>query len=488
MGAEGEFKTAATGFYHILGPDHWLTITAEFEAALMNAMNDADCGSAIAFRILQESLVVLNGVRQKYIREEILLEDLNQTLVLMAKLARFWTEVVTVHKVAKYLASKLGPYHPKTRKMRQWLERAASKWVAASRGQKTTRDSFSDDFRRIHARSMEAAESDQPFSKILAIATLCDHVPETEQAQHLAMADGPRPRLTEAGEARKKHRTSSLLGAVLSFGGDLEDAEKHLQRVQRQPDVEVCTEIKIHNLLFFAEHKTREQDWDVARRTMRQISDMWQHPDDSVLPQLKAYFEGRVRKVVGAISTRHSVDETSYDSIDPSGHQSSPSSRTPSLIGTPRSPSPGRDGPPLTPGGYSPSIHTAIKSESPSLSDGFSPRAGKGLQRTLKDLNLHEAVTSPAPAKDPFVQPATGTQIDPVNRSPNSIFGWALSTPSDAEASSAMQGDWSSPTNNNSASLHDNPCEEYQSEPMQDIQNEIPEQPRENIFPPPFWD
>lgn len=57
----------------------------------MNAMNGADCGSAIAFRILQESLVVLNGVRQKYIREEVLLKDLNQTLVLMAKLARFWT-------------------------------------------------------------------------------------------------------------------------------------------------------------------------------------------------------------------------------------------------------------------------------------------------------------------------------------------------------------------------------------------------------------
>jgi len=43
----------------------------------MNAMNGVDCGSAIVFRILQESLVVLNGVRQKYIREEVLLEDLN---------------------------------------------------------------------------------------------------------------------------------------------------------------------------------------------------------------------------------------------------------------------------------------------------------------------------------------------------------------------------------------------------------------------------
>src|SRR6202000_450113 len=118
------------GFHHILGPGHWLTLTAKFEAALMHVAEQLACSSVVAFRFLHESLAFLNARRHEYTCEDsnFDLEQIKQILSLMGRLAIFWTDVVTKQKAAKDLANSLGPNHAHVLKLRRHLERRETKW------------------------------------------------------------------------------------------------------------------------------------------------------------------------------------------------------------------------------------------------------------------------------------------------------------------------------------------------------------------------
>jgi RNase P subunit RPR2 len=389
------------------------------------------CSSSVAFRFLHESLAFLNARRKEYICEDsnFDLEQIKQILSLMRRLTVFWTDVVTKQKAAKDLTTLLGSNHAHVLKVRRSLILREDQWRMAIYGQKITHESSRNDFEQVRERFMKATENRDPMKQTVAVAAHCDHVPETERAELLANAQTAKPILTKAAETRTSHRSNSLLGAAFSFGGDQKRAECLLEKVHHQPNVEVCPENRIHQLLIYAEHKTRDGSWDIARLAMREIREIWQGSEDSLPENLKRYFKPRVRNVLRAISSRLTVDDAAKHGFTSlSNRQGSP---VPSLESSMTSSSPDSDMPddfPRTPSIRAPSPSTAVRpTDSPgSFASQFwndalrspSPKTGKELGNSLKELSLTEETKAPhSSVPGPDIQSTTS----PSGRLPDNL-------------------------------------------------------------------
>jgi hypothetical protein len=418
--AESHFKTANEGFRNILGSNHWLTLMAKFEAALMHVAIQLDCSSTVAFRFLQESFKFLNARRYEYISEDspLDLEEVKEIMTLMHRLTVFWTSVVTTQKAIKALTILLGQAHAQVLALRRYLKLRESKWRRATYDQRITLESSRNEFAQIRKRFMDATEKDNYWKNTVTVAAHCDHVPEDEREEVLKKAQEPKPRLTEAAKQRSSHRCDSLIGAALSFGGDHGRAEPLLRNVQQDPNPEVCPENRVHQLLFYAEHKTREAAWDVSRGIMRQVYDIIRDKDNHLPDHLTQYFKPRIRNVLKAISSRLTIDDASGNrSSNFSTRQNSPA---PSLASS-LSDSTNFEMPegPRTPNMRSQSPHTVVvSSESPeSLNSDFwndalrspTPTDIKKLGKPMTQLSLVEDRTTNPSASNARIQSTTAS-------------------------------------------------------------------------------
>jgi hypothetical protein len=400
--AEAKLRIAGDGFSHILGPHHWLSLVAKFEAALMHLAEQVSCSSTVAPRFLQESLSFLNARRHEYICQDsnLDLEQVKDIMSLMRRLTYFWMNVVTNQKAAKDLASLLGSDHTHVLRLKRHLKRREAEWKLNTYAPNKIQETHRNDYEQVRERVLKATENHDPWKQTGAVAAHCDHVPEGERAEMLANAQTAEPILTKAAMARVSHRTNALLGAAFSFGGDHNRAEGLLENVHQQPNIEICPENKVHHLLFYAEHKTREGSWDLARSAMQQIRHMWQDRQDSLPENLKRYFKPRIKGVLRAISSCLTIDDASNHKLTSlANHQGSPLPSLESSLTNPSSPdSDMLDEAPRTPSVGWPSPSTAVKpTDSPgSLTSqiwndalaSLSPKPGKELGKSVKELSL----------------------------------------------------------------------------------------------------
>jgi hypothetical protein len=414
--AEVKFSVARNGFHYILGQDHWLTLVAKFEAILMHVAKQPSCGSTVAFRFLHKSLTFLNEIRHKYVCEdsEFDLGQVKQILILMRRLTMFWIDIVTKQKAAKDSATLLGSEHAHVLKLRRHLETREANWRRSTYEQYRSNKSYQNNFEQVSERLVKSTEHDAYWKRTVAIATYCEHVPDGEHAELLANAQTTTKTLTEAQEARAKHRSDNLLGAVISFGGDHERAECLLEETQQKRNVEICPENKIHQLLIYAEHKTRDRAWDIARHAMREVRNVWQATGDSIPEKLKRYFRPRIMTILRAISSCLAIDDTL--TCRPTGRLDCQSSPMPGLESSAESGSSDSDfldDEPRTPSPCLSVVSTVLRHtdslQSPDSQlwdalDSPFPKTGKKLGDTLKELHLNEQTTANPVVPGPEIQ------------------------------------------------------------------------------------
>ncbi|KAH7060370.1 hypothetical protein B0J12DRAFT_736722 [Macrophomina phaseolina] len=103
-------------------------------------------------------------------------------------------------------------------------------------------------------------------------------------------------------------RSRSLLGVFYSFLSLFDDAEKAFQESDRYMEYEACVEIKLHRMLWYAEHKTRIQDWGGVGMLICKAHEVFMN-NDAHSEFIVTHFPDRFRFLVIAASRQVPIDE-----------------------------------------------------------------------------------------------------------------------------------------------------------------------------------
>lgn len=103
--------------------------------------------------------------------------------------------------------------------------------------------------------------------------------------------------------------------AYYSFGRQFRNAEKAFQESNECMELEDCVEIKLHRLLWYAEHKTRVRDEEEFRMLMSQAHEVFMK-DESPSEFILVHFPDRFRYLCMAASRRVSIDEVLNETLD----------------------------------------------------------------------------------------------------------------------------------------------------------------------------
>jgi hypothetical protein len=307
--ANSYFEECHEGFGHLLGQDNWLTLLAKFEASLMRVASSASCSSNLAFRFLQECLLFLNSIRTQYAETKTQSAlDLSKILKVSRRLTIFWTQIVTSQIALKYLKSTLGSDHQQVSKLQKELEKKESAWKSSTYSHFVTTKSYENDFEDIHQRTVNAVSKTDPWRRTVALAAHCDHMSTEEHSEFLANSKTSDLQLTQGAKLRTKHRCDNLQGAIQSFFGNHKSAETLLSNTQNNSEVEICAENKIHQLLIWAEHKSRESNWDLSYDALQTALKMLAEGNEFSLKVLKM-FKPRTDVITKAFEFKLTVDD-----------------------------------------------------------------------------------------------------------------------------------------------------------------------------------
>jgi hypothetical protein len=310
--AKEAFFQCHDAFVHMLGEHHWLTIIAKFEATLMDLAGDASCSSSYAYRFLQECLACLNFERASYASlEDTTGFDLPKTLAVSQRLTIFWTQVVTMQAALKHLKGVLPNDHPQVRALQKNLDRKESHFKDHLYSQRFKASSYNQNFSKVQQRVFNATETEDLWQQTVDLAAHCAHVVSAEQAETLSRPNSSDPRPTDKTVARARHRVEGLKGAAFSFCGDHATAESLLSKVQKEAALEICPENKVHELLIYAEHKTREGEWHAMHELLEKACTMLLELDEFPLTTV-SMFRQRLIILQQTSATKLTVDDQMF--------------------------------------------------------------------------------------------------------------------------------------------------------------------------------
>jgi len=116
-------------------------------------------------------------------------------------------------------------------------------------------------------------------------------------------------RLLQYGKSR------SLLGGYYSFLQKFDDAEKAFQESDRYTKYEVCVEIKLHRMLWYAEHKTRVGDNEGVGMLISKAHNIFME-NDSPTEFIVTHFPDRFYYLCKAASKQVPIDEVLDEHLD----------------------------------------------------------------------------------------------------------------------------------------------------------------------------
>lgn len=292
----------------------WAPVALELGTLILEAANYAGCPQSLVARITSFLSHFLMRERERYANDHSKGGDvtkLNKTLAALKMSARYYGQLVVQQRALRIWKPILGLGHPKIRKL--------SAAISAVR----------------HPKLVDP-ESDPRLSEVLSPWTGIlepDEIPQLRGASGLRnlmhLEDGPPDQLREklrvlessdntSSEAKREMellqhgRYQALLGVYHSFLGNFEDAEKAFQESIVHIGYEVCVEVKLHRLLWYAEHKTRVQDWDGVWDLLSQSHTAFmrnEHPSDFIIHHVPGRFESLCK----AISKRVPIDKVAAD-------------------------------------------------------------------------------------------------------------------------------------------------------------------------------
>ncbi|KLU81703.1 hypothetical protein MAPG_00787 [Magnaporthiopsis poae ATCC 64411] len=234
--------------------------------------------------------------------------NLRRLLLYLRNRAEFWSFVFIQQRAIQIWEPILGPDHPKVAQLRHSIASQRSDAAILSR----------DEFGRL-AESAEVNALIAPLD--------IDQMPSLEMVRHLLhLGDAPEDQLLEqlramesssvSGQQFRENarqtrlgRSRALFGVFYSFVGRFSDAEKAFGDSERLMGYETCAEIKLHRILWYAEHKTRVRDWNGASDLICRVHQAFMASDETASAFIIHHFPGRFELLCAAVSTRMSIDK-----------------------------------------------------------------------------------------------------------------------------------------------------------------------------------
>ena len=286
--ARESYRLAYLG-YKNMEVERWVVVDTEFGVALMRAAEFEGCPQSIAARITQELSRFLMRERQNYIQEPDSIE-MRKTLTVLKLSAQFWCEVLVQQRAIQLWEPILGPEHPK---IMQLYEN-----IVASETSKPIKIEAPGQLEKAEALTDQCPElSNLTYSpSIQGLLHLEDGSPDDllKKFDALEKFDITGRQLRQELADLRYGRSRSMLGGYYSFLGRYDDAEKAFQDGIRYMRYETCTEIKLHRIMWYAEHKTRTGSWEDMRNLLKEAHDVFMEndkPSDFIVTHFPHRFE-----------------------------------------------------------------------------------------------------------------------------------------------------------------------------------------------------
>lgn len=319
---------AALRYAEMYGSSSWLAVSAEFHAAVIKATEFAGCPQSIAARIVQELSHFLMRERQKYIHANRQTSSIEQhkTLASLKMNARWLINLMVQQRAIQIWEPVLGSEHPKIKQMHDN--------IAVMRVRPSV--DLNKDTSWIEEEAfVEGFEPDNipRFNSIADLLHLEDGPPNDllEKFRALENSDITSRKLREELALLRYGRSRSMLGGYYSFLGRYNDAEKAFQESRRYMKYEVCVEIKLHRILWNAEHETRTRDWDGMGMLLSQAHEVFmknENPSEFIV----THFPNRFKLLCMAASKQVPIDEVVDESLDDNVFQRLQTGNSPTSI------------------------------------------------------------------------------------------------------------------------------------------------------------
>ncbi|KAK2765373.1 hypothetical protein FQN54_008219 [Arachnomyces sp. PD_36] len=291
------------------GPNHWVTVMEELNAAMMKAAVFAGSPQNIVARIAQELSNFLIRERQKYTRanpEERDLQGLRKTLTALKLSSKFCSQVIMQQRALEIWEPILGPEHPKIKQMH---DNIALKKMSKQRVNLDLEPLLVEYVDTLPEEIIDLDNCPR-LASIVDMLHLDDGHPDElrrnlnalENSDALGREKRRQVKLLRYGRSR------SLMGMYYSFLGRGDDADKAFRDGNRYMEYESNVEMKLHRTLWFAEHGTRLQDWCVVRKLLCEAHDIYMKND---IPSqfVISHFPKRFEYLAVAISEKIVIDE-----------------------------------------------------------------------------------------------------------------------------------------------------------------------------------
>jgi hypothetical protein len=314
---DGDYEASVTslmlaknGYAHILGDTHWLTTMASFEAEMVKLVTSDASPRELNLRTRQLLIRHHTILRQNYSRGLGVgsLEELRKHLVSLKIVSDYWTVVlISQMAISKWLF--LGTTHRIVVGIRSGIDELRAKWQQSI---------------EIEPPELDPSGIGNAFTSMMLLGDLkieqrgasfidlCDKDQDIlrQKLDALHSNDGSLAHARICNEIDKLYasRRKAYSGAYYSFLGKFEASEYFFRQSQETLELETCPEIKLHRLFWYAEHKTRIQDWRGAQILLDQAQQAFQaSQQDSEF--ISDHFPERHKLVTISIKEKISIDE-----------------------------------------------------------------------------------------------------------------------------------------------------------------------------------
>ena len=343
---DGHYQSAARKFKILAEasfPSLEMKVLYDFCAELIDAACYPGCPQSLAARVTDILSRFLTQEREKYSNFNsrnpgIGKIEFGPILLDLRVAASYWGRVIVQQRAVQIWEPLLGPDHPKIAVLRDYLNS-----IRRPLGVSVTTGSPECPATRVRISALVARLEIDQHSPLRGISDLlslgdapADKLLENFHALESSSVSGQQFRLEVA--RLRFGRSRALLGVYNSFICRFSEAEKAFEDSERLMGYETCMEIRLHRMLWYAEHKSRVQDWNSVDRLIRCAHEVFM-ANDTTSEFIIDHFPGRFKSLCSAFLMRVPIDkiinDAAADASAPEFLQATSSDLLPSMPGTP---------------------------------------------------------------------------------------------------------------------------------------------------------
>lgn len=316
LALDAKYNEAASHFRQLsrITSSPWGSVLFDFNADIMDAASNGGCPHTVATRVSNILSQYLFREREKHRISSLFSakrgkEALKKVLLGLRMNVRFWGSVVVQQRALQIWEPILGSDHPKIALLHKGL--------ALKREGKVVNLDSDTGVVKAEGPLLVRMELDalpsllrSPLEEEDGLFYLGDGPPDQLSSKLEDLERTTREQCKHATAMLRFGRSRALAGLYYSFAERFTDAHIAFSDSADTLQYETCVEIKLHRILWDAEHRTRIRDWEGAWDFLRRSHKVFL---DAESPSMffSTHFMDRFEALGGAIRQRRPIDRGS---------------------------------------------------------------------------------------------------------------------------------------------------------------------------------